>query len=160
MKTGKKFTTILYSNAAAIESRTNSLMQSARIFRVRVFIIWCLILNDFAHKIYFPHYLRLEKWTVFQPVNRVLISNIPNLFSLFQNKGNSSYMKSDSFQCLPCAEGCETCVNSNPCILALNWVLRSVILILSCIIIFILFIVEFFTWRYRNVKVSVINIPT
>ncbi|XP_065207310.1 probable G-protein coupled receptor CG31760 [Planococcus citri] len=65
----------------------------------------------------------------------------------------SIYNVSGSFECLPCAEGCESCVDSRPCVLALNWVLRTTILILSCLIILCLLIVEFFTWRYRNVKV-------
>lgn len=77
------------------------------------------------------------------------------LYFVFQGENGSIYNESNSFECLPCAEGCETCVNSSPCILTLNWMLRSVILGLSCLIIFILFIVEFFTWKYRNVQVSI-----
>ncbi|XKL66791.1 hypothetical protein PGB90_010211 [Kerria lacca] len=63
------------------------------------------------------------------------------------------YNETGSFECLPCAEGCETCINSKPCILALNWYLRTAILLLSCFIILCLLIVVLFTWKYSNVKV-------
>ena len=40
-----------------------------------------------------------------------------------------------SFQCLACAEGCEECVDNSPCIVSLNMVLRSILLVLQCVII-------------------------
>ncbi|XP_065220369.1 probable G-protein coupled receptor CG31760 isoform X2 [Planococcus citri] len=63
------------------------------------------------------------------------------------------YNVSGSFECLPCAEGCESCVDSRPCVLTYNWALRTTVLILSLVFIFCLLIVEFFTWRYRNMRV-------
>ncbi|KAL0279151.1 UNVERIFIED_CONTAM: hypothetical protein PYX00_000765 [Menopon gallinae] len=57
------------------------------------------------------------------------------------------------FECLPCAEGCESCVDKRPCIVSLNWVMRTIILVLSCIIILFLPVIVFFTWKYGNVKV-------
>ncbi len=71
---------------------------------------------------------------------------------MFQGE-ESLYNETGSFECRPCAEGCETCINSKPCVLALNWILRTTILILSCFIIFCVLIVELFTWKYRNLKV-------
>ncbi|XP_060537429.1 metabotropic glycine receptor-like [Cylas formicarius] len=65
----------------------------------------------------------------------------------------TQYDKEGIFECLACPEGCESCVDDRPCVVSLNWVLRSVILILSCITICCLPIVAFFTWQYGNVKV-------
>ena len=53
-----------------------------------------------------------------------------------------------------CAEGCEDCVDSSPCIVTLNWVLRTILLILQCIIICCLPIVVLFTFKYQDIKVS------
>ncbi|KAG5883758.1 hypothetical protein JTB14_027278 [Gonioctena quinquepunctata] len=63
------------------------------------------------------------------------------------------YDKDGVFECLQCPEGCESCEDERPCVVSLNWVMRTVILILSCVIICCLPIVVFFTWKYRNVKV-------
>ena len=45
------------------------------------------------------------------------------------------YDVEDSFQCLKCAPGCESCDDYSPCIASLNWVLRTILLVLQCIII-------------------------
>ncbi|XP_018565619.1 probable G-protein coupled receptor CG31760 [Anoplophora glabripennis] len=66
---------------------------------------------------------------------------------------NSQYEMEGMFECLPCPEGCESCEDERPCVVSLNWVMRTVILILSCVIICCLPIVVFFTWKYGNVKV-------
>ncbi|KAK6630548.1 hypothetical protein RUM43_014533 [Polyplax serrata] len=63
------------------------------------------------------------------------------------------YENKDSFECLPCAEGCESCVDKRPCIASLNWVMRTIVLVLSCIIILFLPAIVVFTWKYGNVKV-------
>jgi hypothetical protein len=60
------------------------------------------------------------------------------------------------FECLQCAEGCESCKDDRPCIVSLNWVMRTAILILSCVIICCLPVVVLFTWKYGNVKVGII----
>ncbi|XP_075215096.1 putative G-protein coupled receptor CG31760 [Lycorma delicatula] len=65
----------------------------------------------------------------------------------------NQYNMSGVYECLPCPEGCETCHNANPCVVSLNWIMRSVILILSCIIICCLPVVVLFTWKYSDVKV-------
>ncbi|XP_044758151.1 probable G-protein coupled receptor 158 [Coccinella septempunctata] len=63
------------------------------------------------------------------------------------------YGKSGIFECLRCPEGCEACEDDRPCVVSLNWLLRSVILGLSCVIICCLPVVVIFTWKYGNVKV-------
>ncbi|TRY60951.1 hypothetical protein TCAL_16346, partial [Tigriopus californicus] len=65
----------------------------------------------------------------------------------------SIYEDDTAFQCLKCAPGCEECVDPSPCIVSLNWVLRSILLILQCIIIGCLPIVVLFTYKYKNIKV-------
>ncbi|XP_063929277.1 metabotropic glycine receptor [Zophobas morio] len=65
----------------------------------------------------------------------------------------SQYAKLGIFECLSCAEGCEYCEDDRPCVVSLNWVMRTVILVLSCVIICCLPIVVIFTWKYGNVKV-------
>ncbi|CAH0562368.1 unnamed protein product [Brassicogethes aeneus] len=66
---------------------------------------------------------------------------------------NNQYGKEGIFECLPCPEGCEFCEDDRPCVVSLNWVMRTVILVLSCVIICCLPIVVVFTWKYGNVKV-------
>uniref|UniRef100_A0A6P7EZK0 Probable G-protein coupled receptor CG31760 n=1 Tax=Diabrotica virgifera virgifera TaxID=50390 RepID=A0A6P7EZK0_DIAVI len=66
---------------------------------------------------------------------------------------DNQYDKEGMFECLTCPEGCESCEDERPCVVTLNWVMRTVILILSCVIICCLPIVVFFTWKYGNVKV-------
>ncbi|KAI4478407.1 hypothetical protein M0804_012061 [Polistes exclamans] len=65
----------------------------------------------------------------------------------------SQYAYEDSFECLPCAEGCESCVDGSACVVSLNWLMRTAILILECCVIACLPAVAFFTWKYGNVKV-------
>ncbi|XP_064117998.1 LOW QUALITY PROTEIN: uncharacterized protein LOC135223490 [Macrobrachium nipponense] len=65
----------------------------------------------------------------------------------------SQYDIEGEFECRPCAPGCETCIDSSPCVVSLNWVMRTGILILAIIIIFSLPVIVLFTWKYGNVKV-------
>ena len=58
------------------------------------------------------------------------------------------------FECLPCAEGCGTCEDGRPCLLALNWATRITILILAAVIIGMLPFFVFFTVKYGEVKAS------
>lgn len=58
------------------------------------------------------------------------------------------------FECAACPEGCDSCTDDRPCVVSLNWVMRSSILALSCIIAFCLPLILFFTWKYQNIKVS------
>ena len=66
----------------------------------------------------------------------------------------SDYEEPLAFQCLKCAEGCESCEDSSPCIVTLNWVLRTILLILQCVIIGCLPVVVLFTYKYKEIKVS------
>ena len=66
----------------------------------------------------------------------------------------SLYDDPDMFECLPCAEGCETCQDPRPCVVTLNWVMRIVILILGLINCCILPVIAIFTWKYGHIKVS------
>ncbi|KAL1114823.1 hypothetical protein AAG570_007647 [Ranatra chinensis] len=65
----------------------------------------------------------------------------------------NDYNVTGVFECLPCAEGCEACLDSSPCVVSLNWLLRTAILTLSCLVICCLPVVVLFTWKYANVKV-------
>lgn len=72
---------------------------------------------------------------------------------LFQGKTNKY---DDSYICLACAPGCDTCLDASPCILSLNWVQRSVVLVVSCIIILFIPVLIWFTVKYADVKVCII----
>ncbi|XP_031829923.1 metabotropic glycine receptor [Nomia melanderi] len=65
----------------------------------------------------------------------------------------SQYDVDGVFECLPCAEGCESCEDDSPCVVSLNWLMRTAILILECCVIACLPAVVLFTWKYGNVKV-------
>ncbi|XP_066599214.1 metabotropic glycine receptor-like [Prorops nasuta] len=66
---------------------------------------------------------------------------------------DSQYAVEGIFECLPCAEGCESCEDGSPCVVSLNWLMRTAILILECCVIACLPAVAFFTWKYGSVKV-------
>ncbi|XP_055837050.1 uncharacterized protein LOC129905573 isoform X3 [Episyrphus balteatus] len=66
---------------------------------------------------------------------------------------NSTYNNIQEYECLPCAEGCDSCEDSSPCIAALNWPMRTSILVLACTIIGLLPPAAWFTFRYQQVKV-------
>ncbi|CAD7077338.1 unnamed protein product [Hermetia illucens] len=65
----------------------------------------------------------------------------------------STYNKPMSYECLPCAEGCDYCEDSSPCVAALNWPMRTSILVLACAIIGLLPPAAWFTFRYQQIKV-------
>ncbi|CAH2207954.1 jg6895, partial [Pararge aegeria aegeria] len=64
------------------------------------------------------------------------------------------YSKITAFECLPCAEGCEACVDGSPCVAALNWVVRTTIFALACFVISCLPFIVYFTIKYGHVRVS------
>lgn len=66
----------------------------------------------------------------------------------------TTYNDEMSYECLPCAEGCDYCVDASPCVAELNWPMRTSILILACAVIGFLPPAAIFTFRYQNVKVS------
>ncbi|KAL3859157.1 hypothetical protein ACJMK2_009389 [Sinanodonta woodiana] len=57
------------------------------------------------------------------------------------------------FNCLPCAPGCDTCEDSSPCIITLNWLQRSIILGISGLIMCCIPALVWFTVQYKDVKV-------
>lgn len=66
----------------------------------------------------------------------------------------SLYNNASTFECLPCAEGCDACKDASPCVAALNWTMRTSILVLACAVIGFLPPAAYFTFRYQQVKVS------
>ncbi|KAL4234147.1 hypothetical protein ACF0H5_005800 [Mactra antiquata] len=58
-----------------------------------------------------------------------------------------------SFECLPCAEGCDTCEDASACVLTLNWIQRSIVLAVSCLIMCCIPVLIWFTVQYRDIKV-------
>lgn len=55
--------------------------------------------------------------------------------------------------CLQCAKGCDTCKDSSPCFITLNWILRGCLLAASSLIMCVIPAIAFFVWKYRDVKV-------
>ena len=71
---------------------------------------------------------------------------------MLQGANMTLYDLDESFQCLPCAEGCDECEDGSPCIVTLNIVLRSILLVLQCVIISCLPVVVLFTYKYSHLK--------
>uniref|UniRef100_A0A182VIR7 G-protein coupled receptors family 3 profile domain-containing protein n=1 Tax=Anopheles merus TaxID=30066 RepID=A0A182VIR7_ANOME len=65
----------------------------------------------------------------------------------------STYSIPNSYECLPCAEGCDYCEDASPCVAALNWPMRTSILVLACAVIGLLPPAAVFTFKYQQVKV-------
>ncbi|XP_053662412.1 uncharacterized protein LOC128711556 [Anopheles marshallii] len=65
----------------------------------------------------------------------------------------STYSIPNSYECLPCAEGCDSCEDASPCVAALNWPMRTSILVLACAVIGLLPPAAVFTFKYQQVKV-------
>ncbi|XP_030756386.1 probable G-protein coupled receptor CG31760 isoform X2 [Sitophilus oryzae] len=63
------------------------------------------------------------------------------------------YADNNTFKCLPCSEGCESCTDGRPCVVTLNWMMRTSILALSCVIACCLPVILFFTWKWQHMKV-------
>ncbi|XP_069951732.1 metabotropic glutamate receptor-like protein P [Cherax quadricarinatus] len=65
----------------------------------------------------------------------------------------TAYDEEGNFECLACAEGCETCEDASPCVVTLHWVMRAAILTLAVFNIASLPVIVVFTWKYSNLKV-------
>ncbi|XP_052859946.1 uncharacterized protein LOC128267196 [Anopheles cruzii] len=65
----------------------------------------------------------------------------------------STYSIPNSYECLQCAEGCDSCEDASPCVAALNWPMRTSILVLACAVIGLLPPAAVFTFKYQQVKV-------
>ncbi|XP_068737850.1 probable G-protein coupled receptor CG31760 [Montipora capricornis] len=74
-------------------------------------------------------------------------------------KQNSYYLNPGSFQCLKCQPGCDTCVDSSPCIVTLNWPLRKALMGLSAFSILAAFGIMVFVIFFRELKVVKIASP-
>ncbi|XP_065077208.1 uncharacterized protein LOC135700600 [Ochlerotatus camptorhynchus] len=74
-------------------------------------------------------------------------------YEKLMQKEYSTYHDASSYQCLPCAEGCDSCLDASPCVAALNWTMRTGILVLACAVIGLLPPAAVFTFRYQQVKV-------
>lgn len=79
------------------------------------------------------------------------INNL-NFLPFLQNE-LSTYNQLNTYECLPCAEGCDACKDASPCVAALNWPMRTSILVLACAVIGFLPPAAYFTFRYQQVKV-------
>lgn len=75
-----------------------------------------------------------------------------------QQLQHSLYSIPVAFECLPCAEGCEACEDGSPCVAALNWVVRTTIFALACLVISCLPFIIYFTIKYGHVRVSTAKI--
>ncbi|XP_071083633.1 probable G-protein coupled receptor CG31760 isoform X2 [Haliotis cracherodii] len=71
----------------------------------------------------------------------------------FARKRKSKPNTYDSFKCLKCAPGCDTCIDSSPCVLTLNWIQRSIELAVSGLIMCFIAFLVWFTYQYKEVKV-------
>ncbi|KAJ8302765.1 hypothetical protein KUTeg_019161 [Tegillarca granosa] len=78
-------------------------------------------------------------------------TDVENEYAKFR-RGEVNYY-TESFECLPCAPGCDTCEDRSPCILTLNWIQRSLTLGVSCLIMCCIPLLILFTYQYKNVKV-------
>ncbi|XP_058123474.1 uncharacterized protein LOC131294630 [Anopheles ziemanni] len=65
----------------------------------------------------------------------------------------NTYSVPNTYECLPCAEGCDFCEDASPCVAALNWPMRTSILVLACAVIGLLPPAAVFTFKYQQVKV-------
>ncbi|KAM3958610.1 LOW QUALITY PROTEIN: uncharacterized protein ACR2FA_007364 [Aphomia sociella] len=95
---------------------------------------------------YFPNTTAVNRYyngsDIEEEYEKHLLVTSKNLFSL-----------PDAFECLPCAEGCEACVDGSPCVAALNWVVRTTIFALACFVITCLPFIVYFTIKYGHVRV-------
>ncbi|XP_062614926.1 probable G-protein coupled receptor CG31760 [Saccostrea cucullata] len=66
-----------------------------------------------------------------------------------ENKYDDLY----AFQCFMCEPGCITCDDPSPCVLTLNWIMRSILLAISILILCGIPLLVWFTVQYRDVKV-------
>ncbi|XP_058829415.1 uncharacterized protein LOC131688858 [Topomyia yanbarensis] len=94
---------------------------------------------------YFPDTSHEQKWfngtTLEEEYEKLMLNEF------------SSYNVPASYECLQCAEGCDACLDASPCVAALNWTMRTGILVLACTVIGLLPPAALFTFRYQQVKV-------
>lgn len=64
------------------------------------------------------------------------------------------YVNADLFRCMSCAEGCETCVDSSPCMYERNNVLMIILILLTAVATVVIFGVALVIYLYRFETVS------
>ncbi|KAG7310327.1 hypothetical protein JYU34_003099 [Plutella xylostella] len=81
-------------------------------------------------------------------------SDIEEEYEKHLSMQSSLYSTASGFECVPCAEGCDACDDGSPCVAALNWVVRTTIFALACLVISCLPIIVWFTIKYGHVRTS------
>ncbi|XP_013396833.1 probable G-protein coupled receptor 158 [Lingula anatina] len=76
-----------------------------------------------------------------------------------KRNGDPSSVYDESFECLPCADGCTECDDSSPCYVTTDAVLRTIILILSLLFMCSVPVWAVFTRRNTDVKVLKASSP-
>ena len=69
------------------------------------------------------------------------------------NSKTSYHSNPDSFKCLKCQPGCDTCVDDSPCIVTLSWPLRQALMGLTVLTILSAFGMMIFVIYVRELKV-------
>lgn len=110
-----------------------------------------------CQNIYFGFIILLPELIVVLKISSSNYKKVIFIGQFLQGQSNN-YSKKNMFECMRCAEGCDECIDDSPCIASLNWVLRTIILALSMIVICCLPLVVFFTWKYGHLKVTIIII--
>ncbi|XP_006820144.1 metabotropic glycine receptor-like [Saccoglossus kowalevskii] len=59
----------------------------------------------------------------------------------------------DGFECLPCPKGCDGCVDDTPCFVEENLILRSILLGVELLCMFVVVILMLVIFKFRRVKV-------
>ncbi|XP_031561759.1 probable G-protein coupled receptor CG31760 [Actinia tenebrosa] len=72
---------------------------------------------------------------------------------LAQDNRSIYYTNPDSFECLPCREGCVTCVDDSPCVVTLNWPLRYALTSITIVAVLIALGTVGVVIFYREIKV-------
>ncbi|KAK3742297.1 hypothetical protein QZH41_013111 [Actinostola sp. cb2023] len=91
---------------------------------------------------YFPKQSTNQKWF-----------NGSEVESLAQDNKSVYYSDPDSYQCLPCREGCTTCVDESPCVVTLNWPFRYSLATLTILTIIFALVIMAIVISYKDIKV-------
>lgn len=59
----------------------------------------------------------------------------------------------ERFRCRPCGEGCDTCMDGEPCVVQLDWTMRTALLVITITVIGFLPVVVWFVLKYQHTKV-------
>lgn len=67
--------------------------------------------------------------------------------------GTSSYFYPQNFLCLPCQQGCRSCIDDSPCFVQFDANLRNIILAIQCLCIISVMIIALSVFKLRRSKV-------